>query len=79
MPAMAILQSYIVLQYTGTLRLTLMWGRGAVSEYCWCENLVIERREVGTSLNYSIVYTLYLCYSGDAHRPCLVLFGSNAA
>ena len=76
---MVILQSYIDLQYTGTLRLTFMWGRRAVSEYCWCRNLVVERGEVGTSLNYPIIYTLYLSYSGDAHRPCLVLFGSNAA
>ena len=76
---MVILQSYIGLQYTGTLRLTFMWERGAVSEYCWCENLVVERREVGTSLNYAIIYTLYLSYSGDAHRPCLVLFGSKVA
>ena len=76
---MAILQSYIDLQYTGTLRLTFYMGRGAAGEYCWCENLVIEREEVGTSLNYPIIYTLYLNYSGDAHRPCLALFGSNAA
>ena len=76
---MVILQSYIDLQYTGTLRLTFIWGREAVSEYCWCRNLVVERREVGTLFNYSIIYTLYLNYSSNAHRPCLVLFGSNTA
>ena len=76
---MAILQYILILQYTGTLLLTFSGERGAWGESCLSGNLVVERREVGTLLNYSIIYTLYIYYSGDVHRPCLVLFGSNVA
>jgi hypothetical protein len=52
-------------------------GRGGC---CLKEEALDERvEEEGTSLNYQIIYMLLIYIKSGAHRPCLVLFGSNTS